>query len=64
MENTTLLNHLIENSGLPEDKAVKALTVVANFAKERFPILEGTISAYIKHEFRYINPDLLPEDLD
>lgn len=63
MENTTLLRRLIEDSGLPEDKAVKALTVVADFAKERFPILEGTINAYVKQEFRHVDPNLLSDDL-
>ena len=61
MDNNTLLQQLMEISGLSEKEAAKALTVVANFAKEKFPILEGTINAYIKQEFKHTNPDLLSD---
>lgn len=61
MENTTLLQQLIDKSGLSEREAIKALNVVADFAKERFPILEGTINAYIKQEFRNADLDSLDD---
>jgi len=61
MENATLLQQLIDKSGLSEREAIKALNVVADFAKERFPILEGTINAYIKQEFRNADLDSLDD---
>ena len=61
MESNTLLQQLMETSGLSEKEAARALTVVADFAKERFPILEGTINAYIKQEFKDTDPDLLSD---
>ena len=38
----------IEAIGISEEQAVKALSIVAKFATERFPILEGPIKTYLK----------------
>lgn len=64
MDNHKLLQKLIHQTGLPEDKAIQALATIAGYAKEKFPILEGTINSYLKEEFKESNPDLLSRLLD
>jgi hypothetical protein len=59
MEKETLLKKLMETAGLPEESAIKALTTIAAFAKEKFPILGGSIDSYLKEEFKQVNPDTL-----
>ena len=59
MENTSLLNQLKETSDLSEEQAIKALVVVADYTKEKYPILEGNINSFIRQEFKYTDPDLL-----
>jgi hypothetical protein len=46
MENTLIQE--IKNTGLSEEQVLKTLAVVSNYAKEKFPILEGNINAYLK----------------
>ena len=57
METGQLLRQLMETAALSEEQAARALTIVASYAKERFPILEGTINSYVKQEVRSIDPD-------
>jgi hypothetical protein len=49
----------IKETGLSEEQALKVLSVVGNYAKEKFPILEGNINAYLKQEFKQADPELL-----
>lgn len=64
MENTNLLEQLIEQNGLTEEQAIRSLAIVAEYGKEKFPILEGTINAYVKQEFKHANPDLVSQILN
>ena len=54
----------IEATGISEEQAVKALSIVAKFATERFPILEGSIKTYLKTEFRNIKYGLKDGEYD
>lgn len=38
-----LLKKLTENAGLSPDQAVKAIEVVKDFVKEKFPMLSGAV---------------------
>lgn len=38
-----LIDRLKTEAGLTEEQAVKAITLVKDFAKEKFPLLSGTI---------------------
>jgi hypothetical protein len=59
MENQRLLQQLIRNTGLSEEEALKALSIVARYTKEKFPILEGSINSYLKEEFKNADPDVV-----
>lgn len=59
MESASLLNRIKKSSGLSEEQAIKVLSMVADYAKEKFPILEGSIDSFLRKEFRMIRPDLL-----
>lgn len=59
MESASLLNRLKQCSGLSEEQAIRVLSMVTDYAKEKFPILEGTINSFLRKEFRMIRPDLL-----
>ena len=61
MENATLLNRLQQCPELSEEEAIKALVIVANYTKEKFPILEANINSFLRQEFKEVDPDLLPE---
>lgn len=63
MQDSTLLEK-IKNTGLSEEEAVKALSVIADYAKEKFPILQGNINAFVKQEFRQADPVLLSRVLN
>ena len=63
MQDSTLLEK-IRNTGLSEEQAIKALSVIADYAKEKFPILHGNINAFVKQEFRKADPDLLSRVLN
>ena len=56
MENTLIQE--IKNTGLSEEQVLKTLAVVSNYAKEKFPILEGNINAYLKQELKQAHPEL------
>ncbi len=57
--NETSLFKLVKETGLSDEQTVKALIVVGNFAKEKFPILEGNINSYLKQEFKHADPELV-----
>jgi hypothetical protein len=56
MENTLIQE--IKNTGLSEEQVLITLAVVSNYAKEKFPILEGNINAYLKQELKQADPEL------
>lgn len=63
MKDSTLLAQ-IKKTGLTEEQAVRALSVIADYAKEKFPILQGNINAYLKQEFKHADPELVSKILD
>ena len=38
-----LIDRLVKEAGLSQDQALKAVETVANFVKERFPMLGGAV---------------------
>jgi len=58
MKSPTLFQ-LVRETGLSDEQTLMALAVVADYAKEKFPILEGNINAYMKQEFRQADPLIL-----
>jgi hypothetical protein len=60
MQDFTLLEQ-IKKEGLTEEQAAKALYVIADYAKEKLPILQGNINAFVKQEYRNANLIWFPE---
>jgi hypothetical protein len=58
MKSPTLFQ-LVRETGLSDEQTLMALIVVTDYAKEKFPILEGNINAYLKQEFRQADPLIL-----
>lgn len=58
MEHSSLFQH-IKETGLSEEQTLLTLHIVGNYAKEKFPILQGNINAYLKEEFKQADPLLL-----
>ena len=50
MEQPTLLTFLQSEAGLSPDQAARALSLISEYAKERFPVLEGTIESLVCRE--------------
>lgn len=50
MKNDSILQQLTQSANLTRQQAEAVLTVVSDFAKERFPILEGTINSFVYQE--------------
>jgi len=42
-----LINQIVEKTGVPADKAQQVLGVVANFVKEKFPMMAGQIDSVL-----------------
>lgn len=63
MENSTLFQQ-IKKTGLSEAQTIKTLSVVADYAKEKYPILEGNINSYLRNEFRQADPEILCQLFD
>ncbi|HNF43725.1 MAG TPA: hypothetical protein PLT49_08655 [Ferruginibacter sp.] len=38
-----LINKLMQNAGISQDQAVKALETIKDFVKEKFPMLGGAV---------------------
>lgn len=38
-----LINRLKENAGINEEQAIKALEIIKDFVKEKFPMLGGAV---------------------
>jgi hypothetical protein len=60
----TTLFHQVKKTGLSDEQALLTLHVVGNYAKEKFPILEGNINAFLKQEFRQADPLLVEKLFD
>jgi len=58
MENVTLFQQ-IRQAGLSQEQVLKTLSVVGEYAKEKFPILEGNINAYLRQEFKQADPEAI-----
>ncbi|HEX2532684.1 MAG TPA: hypothetical protein VHK69_03050 [Chitinophagaceae bacterium] len=50
MDNNTLLEQLVREAGLSQEQARTALGVISDYAKDRFPILKGTIETFVNRE--------------
>jgi hypothetical protein len=50
MKNHSLIYTLIINAKISREQAIHALTIVSEFAKEKFPVLRGNISSILKNE--------------
>lgn len=42
-----IINQIVEKTGIPADKAHQVLGVVANFVKEKFPMMGGQIDSLL-----------------
>lgn len=42
-----LINQIVEKTGIPADKAQQVLGVVANFVKQKFPMVGGQIDSVL-----------------
>jgi hypothetical protein len=62
LKNSTLLNE-IQASGISLEQSVKALCIVSDVAKQKFPILEGTINSFLKKEFSEVDIDIIAKIL-
>ena len=58
MENSSLLNK-IQASGISLEQSIRALSIVSNVVKEKYPILEGTINSFLKKEFSQVDSELI-----
>jgi hypothetical protein len=58
MEHPSLFQQ-IKETGLSEEQTLLTLHIVGKYAKEKFPILEGNINAYLKQEFKQADPQLI-----
>jgi hypothetical protein len=63
MNNTSLLNR-IQASGISLEQSVKALSIISEIAKQKYPILEGTINSFLRKEFGDVDRRLLEKIID
>ncbi len=56
MKNESLLD-LIIDKGLSRDQAKNTLIVVAEYAKEKLPVLRGNIDAFLNEELENANKE-------
>jgi hypothetical protein len=42
-----LINQIVEKTGIPADKAQQAIGVVANFVKQKYPMMGGQIDSVL-----------------
>ena len=50
MKQASLLATLIHETGLSEEQAAHSLLLVADFAKEKLPVLRGNINSFLERE--------------
>jgi hypothetical protein len=50
MKQVSLLATLIHETGLSEEQATHSLILVADFAKEKLPVLRGNINRFLERE--------------
>lgn len=55
-----LIDRLTSEVGLTEDQAIKAVTMMKDFAKEKFPLLSGAIEkVFNKYSYKQDEEDFL-----
>ncbi len=55
-----LIDRLTSEAGLTEEQAVKAVTMMKDFAKEKFPLLSGAIEkVFTKYSYKKDDEDFL-----
>jgi len=50
-----LINHIVQKTGIPADKAQQVLGVVAGYVKQKFPALGGQIDSVLGTEIQPAN---------
>jgi hypothetical protein len=50
MKQASLIATLIHETGLSEEQATHSLMLVADFAKEKLPVLRGNINRFLESE--------------
>jgi hypothetical protein len=63
VNNTSLLNR-IQASGISLEQSVKALSIISKMAKQKYPILEGTINSFLRKEFSDVDSRLIEKIID
>jgi hypothetical protein len=55
-----LIDRLISEVGLTEEQAIKAVTMMKDFAKEKFPLLSGAIEkVFSKYAYKKDEEDFM-----
>lgn len=55
-----LIDRLTSEAGLSEEQAIKAITMMKDFAKEKFPLLSGAIDkVFDKYSYKKDEDDFL-----
>lgn len=55
-----LIDRLTSEVGLTEEQAIKAVTMMKDFAKEKFPLLSGAIEkVFTKYSYKQDDEDFL-----
>lgn len=55
-----LIDRLTSEVGLTEEQAIKAITMMKDFAKEKFPLLSGAIEkVFTKYSYKQDDEDFL-----
>lgn len=55
-----LIDRLISEVGLTEEQAIKSVTMMKDFAKEKFPLLSGAIEkVFNKYSYKQDDEDFL-----
>jgi hypothetical protein len=63
MNNTSLLSR-IQASGISLEQSIKALSIITEIAKQKYPILEGSINSFLKKEFSDVDSRLIEKIID
>jgi hypothetical protein len=63
VKNTSLLDR-IQSTGISLEQSIKALSIVSEMAKNKYPILEGTINSFLRKEFSDVDSSLIEKIID
>lgn len=56
-----LIDRLTSEVGLTEEQAIKSVTMMKDFAKEKFPLLSGAIEkVFSKYSYKQDEEDFMP----